>query len=832
MIPTSAFRVLLTSVLILVAAASGRAAIQEAQEREKTVLPMTNDLLRVVPFDRITLTDGTELIVEPISPRPLPAYDPKKEREVRRKAREAENLIPPEGNIIPGKKTKLDVREDKSESPVEKVKLHLLEGAAGEVRDFEVERSSIRKVQYFEDLLLAECDRLVLARDFARAFECCLRVKTRNPNWNGLSDHVDRVLFAEGSRALIEGDGERGLRLLRELLGRRRDYPGLLDLLGEAYGKRIVRALDLELFAKGRRILHELEEMAPKHPIVKDMRTRFVAKATDVVKRSENAAPPARVDALALALRIWPKLEGIESLYQKAFAVEPTLEVAVTDVSSPPGPWVHSPADSRITRILYRPILASDDEDARHGKKPNQLAASIESTDLGRRLMIKIRMTFLWSDGSRPVSAVDVARDLIDRTDPNSPCYNARWADLLDRVEAPDETRVELRLNRPPLKAGPWFLGPIGPAHAGVDGRIATSGEERQLVTAATYVAVSANADSIELRARDDSASAGASPPSGGAPRIKRIREVRLPRATAAAGALRRGDVTLIAHVPADQVTALEATPGIKVGQYAQPAIHLLAIDGRTLALRNRSLRRGLSYAIDRKALLEDYLLKHPVTDADLALDGPFPRGSYADAPAVKPLGNNIGLARMLVAAAVKELGGSPVKLALEYPSLPEAERAVAKLADAFRQAGVEIGTSELPESRLEAELRGGRRFDIAYRVVRCDEPVMDAGIMLCPGYDAPLAADALGSISSPFILQLLLQLERATDWPTARALAIQIDRVSRDELPVIPLWQLTDHYAWRDRLKGPTERASLLYQAIDTWEIAPWIAKDPWDQQ
>jgi peptide/nickel transport system substrate-binding protein len=258
----------------------------------------------------------------------------------------------------------------------------------------------------------------------------------------------------------------------------------------------------------------------------------------------------------------------------------------------------------------------------------------------------------------------------------------------------------------------------------------------------------------------------------------------------------------------------------------------LLAIDGRTLALRNRSLRRGLSYAIDRKALLEDYLLKHPVTDADLALDGPFPRGSYADAPAVKPLGNNIGLARMLVAAAVKELGGSPIKLALEYPSLPEAERAAAKLADAFRQAGVEIGTSELPESRLEAELRAGRRFDIAYRVVRCDEPVMDAGIMLCPGYDAPLAADALGSISSPFILQLLLQLERATDWPTARALAIQIDRVSRDELPVIPLWQLTDHYAWRDRLKGPAERTSVLYQAIDTWEIAPWIAKDPWDQQ
>src|SRR6185312_11927656 len=34
------------------------------------------DLLRSVPFDRITLNDGAVLVVEPISPRPLPPYDP------------------------------------------------------------------------------------------------------------------------------------------------------------------------------------------------------------------------------------------------------------------------------------------------------------------------------------------------------------------------------------------------------------------------------------------------------------------------------------------------------------------------------------------------------------------------------------------------------------------------------------------------------------------------------------------------------------------------------------------------------------------------------------
>ena len=42
-------------------------------------------LLRAAPFDRITLIDGTVLIVDPVTPRPLPTYDPAKEREKRRR---------------------------------------------------------------------------------------------------------------------------------------------------------------------------------------------------------------------------------------------------------------------------------------------------------------------------------------------------------------------------------------------------------------------------------------------------------------------------------------------------------------------------------------------------------------------------------------------------------------------------------------------------------------------------------------------------------------------------------------------------------------------------
>ena len=65
---------------------------------------------------------------------------------------------------------------------------------------------------------------------------------------------------------------------------------------------------------------------------------------------------------------------------------------------------------------------------------------------------------------------------------------------------------------------------------------------------------------------------------------------------------------------------------------------------------------------------------------------------------------------------------------------------------------------------------------------------------------------------------------------PTCRARTILnlIDRESRDELPVIPLWQTEEYYTWSDRLNGPAPTADHLYQGIEKWEIAPWYAEEP----
>ncbi|AMV39290.1 ABC transporter substrate-binding protein [Planctomyces sp. SH-PL62] len=805
--------------------------ISSGQEAAPAPAAATADLLQSQPFDRITLLDGSVIFVEPVSPRPLPPVEmPKPEP----RGRGGRPMLPLEGNIgLPGEPNKFqpaESRKDAPPGPETEITVHLTREAAtgrGDTRDFKIKRNHIKKIEYFEEILLAEGERLLRARNYTRAFEHYLRVQQRDPDWPGLADQVDALLFAEGKQALADGDVSRGLRLLRELHTRKPEYPGLLDQFASAYSGRIQRAIELGLYPEGRRLLHELEQVAKDLPQTKALRSTFQDQARARASKTGAGSESERLDALVEALRIWPSMEDLEAEYIKAFEAEPTLDVAVVDVPHPVGPWVRSPADARVAPLLFLPILANDSEEAKRGQVGGQLAAELESTDLGRRLIVRVRPGVPWSDGSRDVSATDVARTLIDRCDPrNVGMYQARWSDLLEKVQPLDERQVEIRLNRPLLKPSFWLDAPVGAAHAGVDGRVVASPEGRRLVGTGSFVGFDSTPQSLDLRARPEG--------SGGSPSVKlrRIREIRHARPAAALAAFLRGDVAMLAHVPPDQRARLAATPDVRVGRSAQPVIHVLALDGRSEALRNRTLRRAISYAVDRKMLLEETILKGPPGEADAPVDGVFPRGSHADAAGVKPLGFDPVLALALASLARGEMKADAIKLKLEYPAVAEVEAVVGRLVEAFQLARIEVEAVPLPESQLESELRAGRRFDMAYRILRCDEPVLDAGLMICPGYDAPPSVDALGSAASPRILQLLLQLERAAEWPTANALALQIDRELRDELPVIPLWQLSDHYAWRSRLKGPSPTADRIYQGIETWEIAPWIAKDPWSSE
>ncbi len=760
------------------------------------VKPRSTDLMKTPPFDRITLIDNAVFEIEPLTTRPLPPLDTKKKK----------SLADLEGD----KPKRNDPFSKKEPEEAEQfIPIHLMDG---EIRDFKTKRGSIKSVEYFEDMLLAEGDKLVREGDFTRAFERYLLVKSRDPNWKGLDERVNRLLYDEGSNALID-DSARGLRLLADLHARQPDYPGLADRLASTYAKRMEKAIEAGDFLVARRLLNELEHAAPNHFEVRATRNKLVGRAKVLIDQAAKSSPSDRVDRLAEAARIWPDYDGLEAAYREAFRNEPTLTVAVAALAEPVGPFPATPASERVSRLLYLPLLASDTEAATRGELTGQLLSNLQIVELGRGLKITLKPGPVWSDGSRPVT---------DRALPASPGYIARWADLLERVEAIDETHLNVRLTRPSMKLEAWLLGPVGPAHAASDGWVSSLGKKRKPVGDGPYVWESSS-DSTTLLHSVATESAGETL------RVKRIREVRYTNPAGSIEALIRGDIALLEHLPPERLNELSRmTDLVKVGRYSTPSVHRIALDGRNPALRNRKLRRALSMAIDRKTLLEEVVLRRPLDEKNTVADGPFVRGSFVDAADVDPLEYRPLLARGLVAAAKKELGGNPIKLTLEYPAIAEARAVCLKLVEAFALVGVTIQLIERGESDLENELHAGRKFDLAYRSSRPDEPLQDAGPLLLPGYDAPPVADAMASAASPRILQLLIQLDRAPETTSARAIAIQIDRECRDELPVLPLWQIEDHYAWRKGLIGPPETTDHLYDGIAAWEIEPSFEKDP----
>lgn len=770
------------------------------------------DLLKTAPFDKITLIDNKVFAVEPLSPRPLPPPPP------------------PDA-----KKAKVATKQEQiAQLEAERQVIRLTEG---DYRDFWTKRTSIKSVEYFEDMLMAEGDRLLRDGNHAKAFEYYLAVKDRAPNWTGLQDRIDKLLFEEGNSHLVRGESEQGLRLLRELYDRRPAYPNLIDRLARAYGERINKAIEKGQYAEGRRALHDLETLVPNHILAREGRNKFIAKAQTLADRAVKKQGTGQLTDLSEALRVWPDLDGAADRYNEAFTNLPTLEVGVLDVPRPRGddrdptpgfgPWVRTQAEARLNPLVFLPLLARDDEAAARGAIPGQLVADLEITDIGRTVIARLKPGIRWADDSRPITSLDVARSLSDRAMPQSPSFHSRWANMLDRLEAIDDERVTIRLSRPILKPESWLLTPVGPAHAGRDGLVPI-GKTRAVVGNGPFRVVDLAKSSIRLQVRADE--------SAGSQKVRILHETRMPNASTAISAMLRGQVALLEHVPTGRAPELTVDPDVKLGRYAHPVMHRIVLDGRNPALRNRSLRRGLAYAIDRKALLEETILRRPADARNLLTDGPFPVDSHANAPNVRAIDHDPLMAKMLVAGGRKEAGVDLLRLKFEYPSIPEAQAVVPRIADMFREAGkigeiqgLQIELIERRPDDLERELRAGRKFDIVYLADRVADPAMQAGPLICPGYDAPPITGALAAIASPRILQLLLQLDLASDPPSARELLQQIDREARDELPILPLWQLDEVYAWRASLTGPPAESESLYQGIETWEIKPWIVRDPW---
>ncbi|HUE71369.1 MAG TPA: peptide ABC transporter substrate-binding protein, partial [Pirellulaceae bacterium] len=72
----------------------------------------------------------------------------------------------------------------------------------------------------------------------------------------------------------------------------------------------------------------------------------------------------------------------------------------------------------------------------------------------------------------------------------------------------------------------------------------------------------------------------------------------------------------------------------------------------------------------------------------------------------------------------------------------------------------------------------------------------------------------------SPAMLLALRKLEGAGDMTAAALRLKEIHALAAAELPVIPLWQLVDHFAHHASVSGIGQRPVSLYQDVDRWQV------------
>jgi ABC-type transport system substrate-binding protein len=148
--------------------------------------------------------------------------------------------------------------------------------------------------------------------------------------------------------------------------------------------------------------------------------------------------------------------------------------------------------------------------------------------------------------------------------------------------------------------------------------------------------------------------------------------------------------------------------------------------------------------------------------------------------------------------------------LVLAYPADPMARLACESIQIQLTKAGIPIKLVEFTADELAA---GKVKYDLRYAELAVWEPVVDARAILGP-------AGLAGELSSAYLESTLRSLAATTNWKDTLASLAEIHDVAHHDLPVIPLWQTVNFFAYRDNLEGVGEAPVTLYQHLKDWRL------------
>jgi ABC-type transport system substrate-binding protein len=687
---------------------------------------------------------------------------------------------------------------------------------------YEVQWKEIAQVKFFEQLVLDEANRLVDEKEFDRAFDYFDWLTHNLASWPGVQESSQRYLFEEARHVFREGRPDYALALLGELARRNPAYDGLREALGGVTEKLIEAQAERDDPVAVRRLLQGLAKQFPDHAVVVDWSARLSGQADTLVADAERhiAAGDLRAAFVAVsrAVLIWPEHAAAGALLADLQVRYPRIVVGVEEpLADVPRPTMLDAAARRAAALTDRPLMEFSGVGPEGGLYASSLG-ELTLDELDLRLTFRVRPDARWPDGTS-VTGHDVARTLTQLADPAAASYRADWAAIFRRVQVRDVFEVDVELARGHPRPAALCQTRLLAWRAAAAG----DGAGAALRLGPYRMAERSGREAICV------ASAGFRPAAPG--QMAEVVERGYDDSRAAVAALRRGEVSVLDRVPPWQLASLESDADIVVGAYAVPSLHCLLANPTKPFTAHRGFRRALAYGIPRDSILAGQILQQAGPAAGVVLDGPFPvpTGSddplgYAADPRIEPRPYDPRLTLTLIALAANEIAGDrpegapipgPPPLVLVHPANDVARVGCRAIQKSLELLKLKVTLVELAADQALPD------YDLLYAELAVTEPLVDARALL--------ASDGLCGAASPYLELALRRLDEANTWRNVRARLREVHRVAYEDTAIIPLWQLTEHFAYRRGLAGLGNRPVTLYQHVEDWRFAsPEVAVAP----
>ncbi|MCA9055907.1 MAG: hypothetical protein KDA75_18870, partial [Planctomycetaceae bacterium] len=415
---------------------------------EEMQLPPAAEFLKDdpnLPRDWIVLNDGTVVSALSLIPRPNTLAIRRKEIDAKMEERKG---LPPE---------KVERwRRDFDELQSLAITIPELEPEP----EFKILLEKIDRIIHYEDQWLQRVDRLVDDRNVPAALELLGRLEQKRPDWPGIAQRTDDIIFADGTLRLEAGDPEGALMLFEEVARRAPNYPGLGEKAAAAVDSQLAAAVNSADYRQARYFLGRLQQINPGTQVYAKYTANLADRAAKILEQAKQAQSagkmPEAVSLVEQAARIWPETNGLASSLKSITERYQRVRVGVLRLAGTPTSYPFEAAsDERHRRLTQIPLFEVASIDGGSARYRTRFFDEWMPYDLGRTMRFSLRQTRQPWESQPVLLGWPITDRLTERLTPDHPRYDERFAGYVDSmtVESPFEFTISFSRVPPRLEA-------------------------------------------------------------------------------------------------------------------------------------------------------------------------------------------------------------------------------------------------------------------------------------------------------------------------------------------------------------------------------------------